>query len=495
MPAAPAAAPGQELSTTFAVGEEAEFNVAKAAFDTLRPVTAPLGRVDAALRRGDDVLVDVVVRTRKVGHFFPGGTVDAFDLWLELKATDENGRTFFWSGKVQDDGKGPVDPAAHFYRSEQIDAHGNFINKRNAWSSRATVYVHLIPPGAADTVHYRVHIPNDAGNRITFHAKLNYRKFMWWNTQFAFAGAVDGAPKPGAVTTEYDDRNWEFKGDMSKNVGKVPGIPDLPIITMAEDTKTLPVLPKGAAEPAVQTVAQKEDWMRWNDYGIGLLLQGDLQGAQAAFTKATEADPQNPDGWVNIGRVLAQEGDTQGTIKVLDKALALKPGLARANYFYARVLKEEGKFDEAIARLESVLAQYPKDRVVRNELGRVYFLQKRYADAVKQFEYTLTIDPEDLQAHYNLMLCYTGLANDKLAEEHKIRYLRFKADEASQAITGPYRQAHADDNNERQAIHEHVSVPLGPELKPGYSAGKTRARNRKEAHNMGRAAAEPGGAH
>jgi len=30
--------------------------------------------------------------------------------------------------------------------------------------------------------------------------------------------------------------------------------------------------------------------------------QGDLRGAEAAFQKATEADPQNPDGWVNIGR-------------------------------------------------------------------------------------------------------------------------------------------------------------------------------------------------
>ncbi len=38
--------------------------------------------------------------------------------------------------------------------------------------------------------------------------------------------------------------------------------------------------------------------------------------------------------------------------------------------------------------------------------------------------------------------------------------MRFKADEASQAITGPYRQLHPEDNNERQAVHEHVSVPL-----------------------------------
>jgi hypothetical protein len=58
------------------------------------------------------------------------------------------------------------------------------------------------------------------------------------------------------------------------------------------------------------------------------------------------------------------------------------------------------------------------------------------------------------------MLCYTGLGDSARAEEHKTRYLRFKADESAQAITGAYRQAHPEDNNERQAIHEHVSVAL-----------------------------------
>ena len=69
------------------------------------------------LRRGDTVRVDVVVRTKTVGHFFPGGTVDAYDCWLELKGTDDKGQTIFWSGMVEDLGHGPVEKGAHFYRS------------------------------------------------------------------------------------------------------------------------------------------------------------------------------------------------------------------------------------------------------------------------------------------------------------------------------------------------------------------------------------------
>jgi len=449
-----------ELATTFAVGEEAEAKVTAAAPAEVLPVTAPLSRVQAVVRRGDTLRVDVVVRTKKIGHFFPGGTVDAYDTWLELKGTDDKGQTVFWSGMVEDNGKGPVEKGAHFYRSLQVDAHGNRINKRNAWATRAVVYVHLIPPGAADTAHYRLHIPENAGNKITLHARLCYRKFSWFNTQFSFAGVPDPTqPKP-EVSPDYDDTKYTFAGSLKGVSAKREQIPDLPVVALAEDEVTLNVTPHNAPAPPAKEVLQAGDWQRWNDYGIGLLLQGDLKGAQVAFQKVTEIDAKNPDGWVNIGRAAVQEGDMDRARTVLEKALSLSPDLARAHFFYAKVLRSDGRYDEAADHLRKVVAQYPRDRVALNDLGRILFLKRKYADAVKVLQSVLAVDPEDLQAHYNLMLCYNGLGNEKQAREHQQRYMRFKADESAQAITGPYRQLNPEDNNERQSIHEHVSVPL-----------------------------------
>ncbi len=448
-----------ELSTTFAVGEEAELKVAPGMGREVAPVTAPLNRVQPVVRRGDTVRVDVVVRTKKLGHFFPGGTVDAYDTWLELKGTDEKGQTVFWSGKAENDGKGPVEKGAHFYRSLQVDAHGNPINKRNAWATRAVVYVRLIPPGAADTVHYRVHIPENAGNKITLHARLCYRKFAWWGTQFSFAGQPDAA-HPELVTPGYDDRKFTFDAPLTGVSANEEKIPDIPIVAIAEDELSLQVAARGTAAPAPKIDLKGEDWQRWNDYGIGLFLQGDTKAAQAAFQKVTEIDPKNPDGWVNIGRSAVQEGDMDRARIVLEKALALSPDLARSHFFYAKVLRADGKYDEAADHLRKVVAQYPRDRVALNDLGRILFLKRQYADAVKVLESVLAIDPEDLQAHYNLMLCYNGLGNEKMAKEHQARYLRFKADESAQTITGSYRQQHPEDNNERQSVHEHISVPL-----------------------------------
>jgi len=458
-PLKPGATVQADLATTFAVGEEAESKVNATTTGEAAPVTAPLNRILPPLRRGETVRVDVVVRTKKIGHFFPGGTVDAYDTWLELKGTDDKGQTIFWSGMVEDNGHGPVESGAHFYRSLQVDAHGNPINKRNAWATRAVVYVRLIPPGAADTVHYRIHVPENAGNKITLHARLCYRKFSWWGTQFSFAGIADPT-KPNSVTPDYDDRPFIFTASLRGVSAKKEKIPDLPIVAIAEDEVTLPIVANDAPEPSPKTITRKDEWQRWNDYGIGLFLQGDLKSAAAAFQKVTEADANNPDGWVNIGRAAVQEGDMERARTVLERALALAPELARANFFYAKVLRNDGNYTGAADRLREVIAQYPRDRVALNDLGRVLFLERNYNDAVRVLQSVLEIDPEDLQAHYNLMLCYSGLGNEKLAKEHQARYLRFKADESSQAITGPYRQLHPEDNNERQAVHEHVSVPL-----------------------------------
>jgi len=443
-------------ASTFAVGEESmNFGARQGFIATPSEVIGPLGKVDASVKPGESVRLDVVVRTRKVGHFFPGGTVDAFDVWVELEALDEQGRAVFHSGAIEDGGKGPVDKGAHFYRALQLDEHGNPINKRNAWSARSVAYVRLIPPGAADTIHYRMRIPEDAKGTITLRAKVNYRKFAWWNTQWAYAGVrAPGTPKD-AVTKSYDDGAWLFTGDTSHVSGKMKQIPDIPTTVMAHAETTLRVGESAAA--AKTQLLDKAVRERWNDYGIGLLLQGDLKGAEAAFLKVTQMDPDYADGWVNVARAQIQEGNMTDAETMLHEALKRDPELAKTHFFLGTVLKTFGKYDEALAHLQQASSKYPRDRVVLNQIGRVQFLKRQFEPAVQAFQQVLGVDPEDLQAHYNLMLCYRGLGKADLAAREEALYERFKADESAQAITGPYRQLHPDDNNERQSIHEHYS--------------------------------------
>ena len=447
-----------QIASTFAIGEESStFGASAVSLAPAADVVGPLDKTIVTVRRGESVRVEVVVRTRKVGHFFPGGTVDAFDVWVEFEATDDNGRVLLHSGDVEDHGKGPVEPGAHFYRSLQLDEHGNPINKRNAWMTRSTAYVRLVPPGAADTVHYRLRVPQDAGPRIHLRAKLNYRKFAWWNTQWAYAGVRDAAQPHPDVTRAHDDGRWTFTGDTSHVSGAIKAIPDIPITVISEAEATLAVAPANTPAPDDRPVRDRTVRERWNDYGIGLLLQGDLKGAEAAFRYVSAMDPGYADGPLNVARTQIQEGDTTAALTMLEQSLKLDGRLARTHFFMGSALKTLGRYDEALTHLQTAAAAYPRDRVVLNQIGRIEFLQRRFAEAIETFHRVLRVDPEDLQAHYNLMLCYQAVGDSSRAERERALYLRFKADESAQAITGPYRLSAPEDNNERQQIHEHGS--------------------------------------
>jgi tetratricopeptide (TPR) repeat protein len=444
-----------QANSTFAVGEEAEQkNVV--AIREVGKIAAPIDTAGAAVEPGSDVRVDVVVRTRKIGHFFPGGTVDSFDVWLELQAKDADGNVIFWSGRVEDNGKGPVEPGAHFYRSYQLDGQANPINKRNAWQTRSLLYVRLIPPGAADVAHYRVRIPKDAHGPIHLTAKLNYRKFAWYYTQFSFAGE----PRPGQDTAllskDHNGLEYQFlQASIPRNVsGQIRDqIPDLPIITLATASQNL-ALGKSAWAPVVR----KQDRERWNDWGIGLLLQGDLKGAEYAFQRVTEAEPEYADGWLNVARALIQEGETEAAKPYIEKALKVNSELGRIWFFKAATQRADGDYDGALKSLEVARSKYPRDRVVGNEIGRMLFLKRQYAAAVEALKQVAAVDPEDVQMHYTLMLSYRGLGDAAAAAREEKLFRRFKADEAAQSITEKRRRISAEDNNERQPIHEHESA-------------------------------------
>ena len=440
-------------ATTFAVGMESG-EMPTGLTGEARAVRAPLRDGAAVLQRGREVRLDVVVRTMGLGHFFPSGTVDAQEAWLEVKATDATGRVLTWSGGRDEEGR--VDPSAHFYRNFLVDAHGNPIDKRNAFAARSVVYVNLIPPGAADVAHYRLFVPQEVSGDVTVTARLHYRKFTWHYTNFSFRGET--RDPLGAKAVGYDDRPWTYADRVLDVTGDHETVPDPPIVTMAEDRITLRVSP---TQDTPLSTAEDRGW--WNDYGIGLLRQGDLKTAEQAFLRVTELDPGYADGWVNLARVYTAEGDLAPAGEVLERALQERPGFHKALFFRGLVWKDMGDYERARADLEAVAAQFPKDRVVQNQLGRVNYLDSRLPEAVEAFERVLGIDPEDLMAHYNLMLVYRALGDAERASEHEIRYRRFKDDETSQALARDYRARDADVNNESLPIHEH-----GP-ARPAYA--------------------------
>ena len=264
----------------------------------------------------------------------------------------------------------------------------------------------------------------------------------------------------------YDSGRWIFTGDTTGVSGQVKAIPTLPIVVMASDSKILRVIDRRQAVPVPQLAASKEVRERWNDYGIGLLLQGDLRGAESVFLKVTEMDPAYADGFVNVARCRIQVGDPAGAQAMLQQALTLEPALAKAHYFYGQTLKVLGRYDDALSHLRQAEARFPRDRAVLNEIGRVLFLQRRYDESVAALRRVLEVDPEDLQAHYNLMLAYRGAGKIERPSANR----RCTKDQRRRGVTGDHRRLPKTKprktTSERQRIHEH-----GPALGRGSQSG------------------------
>ena len=91
-------------------------------------------------------------------------------------------------------------------------------------------------------MRFRLKVPESSGDRITLTARVNYRKFRWWNTQWAYAGIRDPTHLDFGLDKGYDDGRWIFQGDLSQVSGKLKEIPRLPIVVMAEDRTELKVL-------------------------------------------------------------------------------------------------------------------------------------------------------------------------------------------------------------------------------------------------------------
>jgi tetratricopeptide (TPR) repeat protein len=293
-------------------------------------------------------------------------------------------------------------------------------------------------------------VPADAGDSVRLDVKLNYRKFDTIYMNYVFGkGYSNGAPFQ--LTNE------------------------LPIVTIASDSVTFPVDVGGTsstsptsnqfgtpgARPSIfsQTNAIPL-WQRWNDYGIGLLLEGTDKGAEKGeLLQAAEAFEQveklgRYDGPLNLARVYFKEGRLEDAVAALQRASKFNPPAPRwtVAWLNGLVNKQNGYLDKAISEFRSILEDryeeldkrgfdFSLDYEVINELGQTLFEraklergneaeQRRWLTAaVARFKRTLEIDSENVTAHYNLALIYERMGERELAARHRSLHDRYRTDD------------------------------------------------------------------
>ena len=384
---------------------------------------APLGYRSALLEAGRTYLVEIVLRTLTVGHVFTQGTADSNEVWVDVEASS-NGVILGRSGGLGEFNQ--VDPWAHFVNVYMLDREGNRIDRRNAQDIFTPLYDHQIPPGAADVLHYRLKVPPNHRGTIELRARLNYRKFDTTYMQHVYgAGFVNPLP----ITLIAEDR-------VLLSVG------------VADGKESSPEIDEGDSIP---------QWQRWNDYGIGLLLQegggrGQLRQAERAFAMVEKLG--RPEGPLNLARVYLKEGRVGEAVEVLGRASVFDPPAPRWTLAWLSALanRQNGLFDEAIREFRSILEDryaeivrrrldFSKDYEVWNELGLTYSgkattlrgqpeqYEATLRLATEAFGRTLALDPENEAAHHNLGILYALLGEETAAAEHRRLHKRYRSDD------------------------------------------------------------------
>ncbi len=384
---------------------------------------------DVPVGAGEEIELQVVVRNKGVGHTFPGGTLDSNQAWVHLRvgSADASDVVFFESGAM-DAATRVVDPDAHHYTALFVDEHGRELLNRDAADFRVAVHAKTIGPGTADLVRYAFRVPaNLAGKRLRIEATLRWRKFRRDYTEYVWKRTMQGRP-----------------------------VPDLPIDDLATTMVELPVVAGAPPAPAaIDAPTRAREWMRWNDWGIAALLQGDTVTAETAWTRMRDTEPERIDGWRNLARSAIRDGGQKRALEFLRKAEDLDPGNAQTAFFFGVALEKLGRLEPAIEAYERALETFPDDRTIHAALGRVRYNLGEYEAALRDVLRVLAIDPEDRESHYRRFLIYQALGDEEAAALAERAYLKYWPDESAQKWTETYRRENPAVNREDQPVHIH----------------------------------------
>jgi len=404
---------------------------------------APLGLTSFALAPSDTLIATVVIQNKGIAHTLVPEQRDFYEAWVNFSAKDEAGKTIAESGFLQPDGS--LDPSAHSFTNRLISDDASHLAEHQIWHTRIQAYNNTIQSGRSQLARYRFRLPKDAHGRITLTATVKYRRF---NQHF-----VDFIMK--------DDPG--FKKPYPQ-----------PVIEMASQTRVFQI---GENAPVAPAPEENKEWMRWNNYGIGLLDALQYKDSVAAFERVAALRPDYADAFTNMAVVEIAWERYEDAKTNLAKALAILPADPRALYYRAIATRNAGNISAAIADLEAVVAAYPRSKDGLRELGFSYYQAHEYPKARAMYERLQAIDPDDLAAHYQLAILYRRTGEKEKAAIESAKFADQKDDPTVSNLALDFLGKHPEVASESVVWHTHdltgdpVKIPAKLEYKYIPGAG------------------------
>jgi Flp pilus assembly protein TadD len=380
---------------------------------------APVNRSSFKIATSDRLTVEAVITNKNIGHSFPPELRDFYEAFVEFIVSDDTGRPLYRSGFIKADGY--LDESAHNYKTYLVKADGTYNDKHHIWRTRVFAQNNQINSGRSDVARYQFTVPPGAAGALHLTARVRYRRFTRVFSDYVLGKPMD-YPIVNMATTEYVMR-----------IGENAALPANP-----NDKTAVP------------------DWRRWNNYGIALFDQRQYPLAIEAFARAAELDDKyRPMALVNRAMAHIELEQYDEAASILDGVVKSNPTNMRALFQQARIFMKRGLLDQAESNIRQVLSAFPRDRISLQQLGELCKIKRDYQAALECFGRILEIDPEDLGAHYNLMLIYRKLGRtDEAKREAKI-FADLKDDPGALSLANQFLRKHPEMSNESVYWHVH----------------------------------------
>jgi len=139
--------------------------------------------------------------------------------------------------------------------------------------------------------------------------------------------------------------------------------------------------------------------------------EGRLEEAEKAFTQVRDADPDNPDCYVNLGVVLRQQGKVDAALASYQYALSIDPKHSGALYNCANILRDGRRHQEAVELYLRALKINPEQVAILNNLGLTLQALGRQEEAIGYYHQAQKLQPDQAYLFDNIGNAYLELKN------------------------------------------------------------------------------------
>ncbi|MEG3880723.1 tetratricopeptide repeat protein [Microcoleus sp. herbarium7] len=120
------------------------------------------------------------------------------------------------------------------------------------------------------------------------------------------------------------------------------------ILTVAPVCAANISLPIRAESPANNSLVQNTGANQYFQQGLDFAAQQNRQGAEAAFRRVIQIDPNFAEAYANLGSILANQNKLAEALPNFQTAIRLKPNVPEFHYMLAQVLYAQNKTADAV---------------------------------------------------------------------------------------------------------------------------------------------------